>query len=279
MSRRTSRNEYRNSQWLIAAVYLLLIGVLAAATAKADTADSVDRSSVSQQYSSGGRAKSEDPIETRDRYAPLVTQGPRKSSREAGTGSGQINKLGESPVTASAVAGDFWIYEADVVLFGDDDDDGFFYGIDLLFDADTIYSSAAVYAVLYLSLDGGPWNEYAITDDFRIDGARADDEYVIVTELESGYPTGDYDLLIELFSANSGEFLADFGPEASSALSFLPLEDFNRDAPAFDTPVTVSRGSGGGAMGFWTLLVFAAVGLSRIAGRRRVSARRGGPCA
>ena len=122
-------------------------------------------------------------------------------------------------------------------------------GIDLLIDADTVWTSADVYAVLYLSLDGGPWNEYAVTEDFRIAGARAEDEYVIVTELQSGYPSGDYDLLIELFSTDSGEFLADFGPEANSDLGFLPLEDFNRDAPAFDTPVTVSRRSGGGSTG------------------------------
>lgn len=268
MSRRTSRSEYRNSQWAIAAIYLLLVGALTVATAAADT---VDRSSVSQQYSSGGRAKSQAPVETLDRYAPLATQGERKSSGRAAAGAAQIGKLGGSPAIAGATANDFWIYDADVIVFGDDDNDGFFHGIDLLFDADTIRSSAVVYAVLYLSLEGGPWNEYAVTDDFRIDGASADDEYVIVTELQSGYPTGDYDLLIELFSANTGEFLADFGPEASSALSLLPLEDFNRDAPTFDPPVTISRGSGGGgAVGFWTLLSLVTAWVSRSArqGRR-----------
>jgi len=144
---------------------------------------------------------------------------------------------------------------------------GFFYGIDLLFDADTIWSSAWVYAVLYLSYEGGPWNEYTVTEDFLIEGARGDDEYVVVTELQAGYPTGDYDILIELFDADTGVFLTDFGPESSSALSFLPLEDFNRDAPTFDRPVTVSRGSGGGAAGAWMLLLLGGVILSRTARR------------
>ena len=84
---------------------------------------------------------------------------------------------------------------------GDFDGDGYFHGIDLLFDADTIYNYAEVYAVAYLSLNGGPWNEYAATEVFSISGTSADDEYVIVTELVSGYPAGSYDLFIELFDA------------------------------------------------------------------------------
>ena len=85
---------------------------------------------------------------------------------------------GASPDNVSAPNTDFWFYAADVELFADDDRDGFYHGIDLLFDADTIYNSAEVYAVLYLSLNGGPWNEYAETDNFLLFGASADDEYV-----------------------------------------------------------------------------------------------------
>jgi len=149
---------------------------------------------------------------------------------------------------------DFWIYDADVQLFNDDDRDGYFHGIDLLFDADTIYSAAEVYAVVYLSLDFGPWNEYGVTEDFWIFGASGTDEYVLVTELMSGYPTGDYDLLIELFDAVDHSFLTGFGSDETSALSFLPLEDFNRDAPIDDIPVAVSHG-GGGATDAWTISI------------------------
>ena len=105
-----------------------------------------------------------------------------------------------------------------MILFSDDDRDGYYYGIDLLIDADTIYSEADVYAVVYLSLDGGPWNEYAATEDFTLFGASGDDAYVLVTELMSGYPRGSYDLLIELFDAWDGSFLASLGPEESSEL-------------------------------------------------------------
>ncbi len=250
MSRKTSRDEYRLSQGLIAAVYLLLLGVLTIATASAETAE---RSSSSKHFIEGGRTTTSAEVETIDRFAPLATEGGRQRTADAA----KSNESAASQGVAAASANDFWIFDADIVLFGDDDRDGYFYGVDVLFDADTIWSSADVYGVLYLSYQGGPWNEYAVTEDFRIFGASADDEYVIVTELQSGYLTGDYDLLIELFDADTGEFLTDFGPESDSGLSILPLEDFNRDAPRFDTPVTVSRGGGGGSVGIWLLLALA----------------------
>ncbi len=245
MSRRASDREYRLTQALITAVYILLLGVLTVATANASEEL---RTSTSRHYAETDQADSAPPLTTEDSFAALESEGARSRPADA------VRSAPGAPDVARALAGDFWIYDADVILFGDDDGDGYFYGIDLLFDADTIYASAPVYAVLYLSLNGGPWNEYTATEDFRINGSSANDEYVVVTELQSGYPTGDYDILIELFDANTGEFLADFGPESSSALSFLGLEDFNRDAPVFDRPVTVSSGSGGGgAAGLLTL--------------------------
>jgi len=129
--------------------------------------------------------------------------------------------------------------------------DGYYHGLDVLFDVDTIYSSADVYAVLYLSHEGGPWNEYAVTEDFVVSGSSGSDEYGIVTELMSGYPTGSYDLLIELFDAYNGDYLASYGPSDTSELAYLSLEDFNRDAPVQEV-IIVSEG-GGGALDGWLL--------------------------
>ena len=157
-----------------------------------------------------------------------------------------------SPSGQQGAANDFWFYTADVILFNDDDFDGYYWGIDLLFDADTYYDVADVYAVVYLSLNGGPWNEVAATESFPIFGATSDDEYVLIIELESGYPTGRYDILIELFDSYDGEFLVDFGPADTSELSFLPLEDFNRDDPTLDDHVVVVHG-GGGAASWWMI--------------------------
>lgn len=233
-------------QILSAVAVLLAIGVAQpgyAATGEGRTSSSI-------HTSHGGR-------ESFDQYGALETSGERKPSKAYA----QSSKPGFAVSQSSSF--DFWFYEADVVLFSDDDNDGYFYGIDLLFDVDTVYSSADVYAVAYLSLDGGPWNEYVVTEDFSISGSSGSDEYVLVTELMSGYPTGSYDLLIELFDSFDGSFLASFGPEDTSELGFLPLEDFNRDAPIIDRPVAVSHGSGGGGSGLLMLAILLAGTVAR----------------
>jgi hypothetical protein len=245
---------------------MLAFAVAGVSQAAPDATDGV-RSSISRHIAKGGRDNPTLTSESADEYAALVKSG----SRSKPTTSGGFAKPGSGSQTAQTASLDFWFFDADVQLFNDDDGDGFFHGIDLLFDADTIYSAAEVYAVVYLSLDFGPWNEYGVTEDFWIFGASGTDEYVLVTELMSGYPTGNYDLLIELFDADDHSFLASFGPDETSALSFLPLEDFNRDAPIADVPVAISHG-GGGATSGWTigiLLLMLAVSAARKIWRRR----------
>jgi hypothetical protein len=259
-----SRNFAATHRAVCFALTIAVMLILASANAIADeggsstTAES--RSSLSLQFRDGGRSANRDrskSVETIDQFAALETAGVRKPTVSAPVSASGSSK-NSTVQTASLASNDFWIYDADVVLFSDDDSDGYFYGIDLLLDADTIYGVADVYAVVYLSYEGGPWNEYAATEDFTIFGTSPTDDFVLVTELSSGYPTGNYDLLIELFDAFDGEFLASYGPSDTSELAFLPLEDFNRDAPGFDRPVTVTRG-GGGATGLWLLISMAAI--------------------
>jgi hypothetical protein len=191
---------------------------------------------------------------TNDEFPALATQGSRKAAKS----SGAQGKTSSSDAPAWGAPNiNFWFYSADVILFNDNDGDGFFHGIDLLFDADTYYSSAEVYAVVYLSLEGGPWNEYAATENFIINGASADDEYVIVTELVNGYPAGSYDLLIELFDTYDDSFVASFGPEDTSELAFLQLEDAARDAPQGVQTVIVKE-RGGGSFGWLSLILLGA---------------------
>jgi len=83
----------------------------------------------------------------------------------------------------------------------------------------------------------------------------------------SGYSTGSYDLLIELFDSYDGAFIASFGPEDSSGLAFLPLEDFGRDAPVIEQRVVVTHSGGGGAIGIWLLLGLLAV---RVVSRKSI---------
>ncbi len=208
---------------------------------------SEERASVSRHHIRGGRENPTDVTETTEDYDPLLVTG----SRTMLTTRGSAAKPGLTESQSGSF--DFWFYEADVILFNDDDTDGYYHGIDLLFDADTIYSAADVYAVLYLSFEGGPWNEYGVTEDFTIFGSSGSDEYVMETELMAGYPTGSYDLLIELIDAYDGSFLASFGPADTSELAYLPLEDYERDTPIEEVRVVVNRGGGGGAMDGWLL--------------------------
>ena len=70
------------------------------------------------------------------------------------------------------------------------------------------------------------------------------------------------------FDARDDAFLAFIGPDESSELSFLPLEDMNRDAPVTtETRVTVNNG-GGGSLGVFALLALAAGALARHFSRR-----------
>jgi hypothetical protein len=229
----------------------IALGVSSIALAETGTGETgsvvEDRTSISLHKIRGGRENATGVRETTEDYGPLMTVGNR-SKATTRNGSSKSSPAG---VEAQSASLDFWFYQADVILYNDDDNDGFYHGIDLLFDVDTNFLAADIYAVLYLSYEGGPWNEYAVSEDFTIYGTSGSDEYVLQTELMSGYLTGSYDLLIEVFDAYDSAFLASFGPDETSELGFLPLEDYNRDAPA--DVVVVHHYGGGGAIDQWLL--------------------------
>ncbi|MGI9272032.1 MAG: choice-of-anchor H family protein [Woeseiaceae bacterium] len=235
--------------FIVATMLLLSIAATTVIAAPDETRQSVSTQSTKAERDRGVPGKV-----TKDEFDALVIDGNRQATKPSATKSATSSR--QSSLSSGATASnDFWFYSADVVLFNDHDNDGHFHGIDLLFDADTIYVEADVYAVVYLSLYDGPWNEYTATDNFTLFGSAAEDEYVIVTELVSGYPTGSYDLLIELFDAYDDSFLASYGPVDTSELAFLPLEDSNRDTP-FDEPGTVVvHDHGGGSLGWLTILL------------------------
>lgn len=215
------------------------------------------RTSITTSYSQADGKSSAAARTSEDTFQPLGSGNsralPGTSSMRKGTA--------ETSVQSRHINQEFWIYSAQVNLFFDDDRDGYYHGIELVFDADTYYVAADVYAVVYLSLEGGPWNEYAATDIFTLLGASGLDDYVLETELLAGYPTGDYDLMIELYDAWSDELVAVLGPEESPALGFLALEDADRDIYYPTHSVTVSHG-GGGALGGWTLALLLLAGLA-----------------
>lgn len=227
----------------------VMAGLLALATASMAESGASIRESLTSQGQGITRGRTGDGQTTFDEYGALQTDGGRLGKSLT---KGQQKTAGS---TAQAASSDFWFYQVDLVLFGDFDRDGYYHGIDLLFDADTLYAVADVYAVIYLSYEYGPWNEYAVTDDFTLFGSSSSDEYIVETELVSGYPSGNYDILIELFDASNDMFLTSIGPDDTSELAILPLEDQTRDSAVVGsgTQVVVNSG-GGGSLSWWFLL-------------------------
>jgi len=189
-----------------------------------------------------GRASERATDELRDPNA-FTTVERKSSSLATKTRSAKT----QSVQSASVTYGDSWIYDASTELFLDHDNDGYYRYLRVRMDADTIYSSAFVYAVIYLSADGNAWEHLYSTDDFEIWGSDPDDDYEVETELVSGYSTGLYDVLIELYDADTGELVDEFGPNESPAFSLLPLEDSGRDGIVAPLPDSGHHHGGGGA--------------------------------
>lgn len=260
-----THNGSLNYIWYISATLLLFAG----ATSAHAQNNSNSRISITSEGQASQRSDLTNNEGSLDELEPLVTEGSRSDStrssnqKQSATGAFKPGSVGQSDIANV----DFWFYDVEVELSSDFDRDGYYSSIDITFDADTVYSVADVYAVIYLSLNYGPWNEYVVTDDFVIYGASGDDEYFVETDLVAGYVSGDYDVLIELFDAYDGAFVASIGPEESSKLSFLPLEDAGRDTPP-GTTVIINEGGGGSFSLLGLLALLGATGLASLTRNR-----------
>ncbi|MDH3692629.1 MAG: choice-of-anchor H family protein, partial [Gammaproteobacteria bacterium] len=165
-----------NRSRLLIAVFLVAGLIIFSANVFAAEASAGKRLSITTQNTKAGRDMGAAGIVSEDEFGALEATGERATSKRS-TAQSKATLQG-----AQSANIDFWFYTADVVLFNDHDRDGFYHGIDLLFDADTYFAFAEVYAVVYLSFEGGPWNEYAATEDFTIFGTSSNDDYVLVTE-------------------------------------------------------------------------------------------------
>lgn len=163
---------------------------------------------------------------------------------------------------------DIILYDASTELISDFNDDGFYHRFSVSIDADTIYETSYVYAELYLSYEGGPWNHYSSSDAYHIHGDSELDIFTIETELADGFSPGYYDIRIELYDADSDELLLSYGPYDDASLSALPLEDSYYDdlyrevAYPVETEVIVA-GHGHGSMSWWLLMTPLILAISR----------------
>jgi MYXO-CTERM domain-containing protein len=159
--------------------------------------------------------------------------------------------------------GDHWVYDAGTDLLLDADRDGYYRYLRVHFDVDSYFDRAYVYARLYTSLDGESWDFYYETDDFLVTGSTPDDAYEVESELLGNYPPNLYDVLVEIYDADTDVLVDEFGPLESSALSLLPLEDSDFDGVTPAPVVVVTEDGGGGSFSWLALLALAgAAGLS-----------------
>ena len=163
---------------------------------------------------------------------PVVTQKSSKQHKLRPASKTAALKSVRPSATLSARASDFWFFDAGSTLRSDRDGDGFHREFRIRFDADVISGSAIVFARLYLRRVGDlDWLLYHETDDFEIIGEDGDDDYFVTTTLDDGWPTGDYDVLIDLYESGFPGIVATIGPVDSGALALLPLEETGLDLP------------------------------------------------
>lgn len=150
---------------------------------------------------------------------------------------------------------EFWIYDSWVTFDRDIDYDGYYSGFTVEFDADTYFSSARVYAVLYLGRDG-VYDAIHVSSEFTIYGEDASDSFVIESTLLSGFPPSEYDVLVEIYDAHSEELVAYSDSYDDADLAYLSLESDNHEYIYEDTVVIVEEHGGStGLLSILTLLV------------------------
>jgi hypothetical protein len=248
----------RFTEYKLVTTVCILTALAGFALPSAAAENSAARTSKSISYSATaavdetGRKAELDQAEA-DSMDALVKQGFRTEAAPAGVHVDSIVYIYE---------GDISVYDASTTLISDFDDDGFYHRFSVGIDADTVYATSYVYAELYLSYEGGPWNYYASSDAFHIHGDSTLDVFYVETELAEGFPAGYYDVRIELYDADTGEWLLNYGPYDDSSLTALPLEDSMHDDDYYSTGYTTEViVAGHGGIDVWLLITFALVAL------------------
>jgi hypothetical protein len=194
----------------------------------------------------------------------VITSILKEGSR---TESGSAEKL--TLTTSYLNSGNFNIYNVNTDLISDFDYDGFYHRFSITIDADTNDTDANVYAKIYLSYEGGPWNYMASSDIYTIHSDSSLDAFTIETELTDGFYAGYYDVRIELYDADYNEWLFSYGPYDDSSISALPLEDSYNDNfydSYSELSYTATREvfvSGHGSMGGWLLFALSLILVAR----------------
>ena len=151
----------------------------------------------------------------------------------------------------------FWLFDAWVEFYSDNDSDGYFNYFSVEFDADTQFSSAEVYARLYLGKDE-LFKEYHTTSNFNIFSDNSDDSFLVESELLNGFSSAEYEVLIELYDAYNDELVAVYDGNNDADLYLLSLE-----SKEYESPQVIVVREHGGSVSLWGLLLLPVLLITR----------------
>lgn len=247
---------------------LFLTNILTSSLAFADELTSISLGGFSKELTAESReaiAKANKNTVIVDQVIGKATGKTRAEMLDAKTQKSSKSTLPIQSKSHSHLA-DFSIYGASTLLQDDYDGDGFYQTFSVSFDAD-IYSYTPnqigeVYALLYISKNGGPWLHYYTTDNFLIESDYDSDEYEVMTTFLSGYSDDHYDILIDLYQVGYSDIVASYSADDSNALYALSLESADYDEPYIEV-IEVVEVSHGGSLSIAILLFFLFIYLLR----------------
>lgn len=166
--------------------------------------------------------------------------------------------LRSSGALIQSVENNVWFDTIDISFESDLNDNGFYHGLYVRFDADTNYSSVPVYAHFALKRAGAPEVIIHTSSVFTLYGTSTEDWFAIESELLHSLPPAYYDLVIRVYDADYNDLLAEISGFDEPALAELPLEDLSYDKPQV---IIVEEDSGG--LGWFSMLGLVGVALTR----------------
>ena len=210
------------------------------------------------------------PLERNTREQNIAQRQLEFATKSKSTGALLQNKSASYAGTSEYIT--FDIYSASSRLFEDKDYDGFYRTFSVTFDAD-VYSPytgqrAKVFADLYLSHNGGPWELYFTTEPFIITDDNSDDEYEVLTTLDTGFSAQYYDVLIDVYELGYSDIVATISSDNVDALYALPLESAERDHYE-SAGYSTSIGIAGGSTSFYSVFTLGLISLLRVIYKKR----------
>ncbi len=166
--------------------------------------------------------------------------------------------LRNSGALIQSVENNVWFDTIDISFESDVNNNGFYHGLYVRFDADTNYTSVPVYAHFALKRAGAPEVIIHTSSVFTLYGTSAEDWFAIESELLHSLPPSYYDLVIRIYDADYNDLLAEISGFDEPALAELPLEDYSYDKPQV---VIVEEDSG--SLGWFSIMGLFAAAITR----------------